>query len=354
MIIICRFIPLLFSSLSPRCTQLTLASSLLTSVRIFLVVFYKTIFRTGSKRLQFLFLPWRRDLVVVLLQTRVLRRRLEDGHGLILLVSWRHPERFFFALLLVTQQDGARVFLLCRRFLQGDVLHDVRRQCTTVDTDSTARTSTAHGQIGSFGFDLESEHGGFLRAELLIAYWIFSVLHSNDRKISDAILPVERQGVWIDDVHVDEEVVGFLLSRLLSGEQHSALSRSHGIVEDLHDAVARRAHDLIEFGMPQGANDARRIAHLDLSFGLREIVAIEEVERTDIGRIVGILCRFLPCRRARDQESIVRREGHVGHREPVVQVAKFRKWLLEFSDVPQLQRVIGRARCQVPSIVGPA
>ena len=160
--------------------------------------------------------------------------------------------------------------------------------------------------------------------------------------------------MWIDDVHVDEEVVGFLLSRLLSGEQDSALSRSHGIVEDLHDSVARRAHDLIEFGMPEGSNDARRIAHLNLSFGFREIVSIEEEERADIGRIVGILGGFLSRRCARDQESIVRREGHVGHRKAIVQLAKFRQWLLEFSDVPQFQRVIGRARCQMSSIVGPA
>ena len=150
-----------------RRTQLTLASSSLTSVRIFLAVFfYKTIFRTDTKRLQFLFLPRRHDLAVVLLQTRVLRRRLEDGHGLIQLVGWRHPERFLFALFLVTQENGARVFLLCRRFLQSDVLHDVRRQCTTMNTDATTRASAAHGQIGSFGFDLHGARAGFSHAKL--------------------------------------------------------------------------------------------------------------------------------------------------------------------------------------------
>ena len=157
----------------------------------------------------------------------------------------------------------------------------------------------------------------------------------------------------IDDVHVDEEIVRLLLSRFAIGEQHGALARAKWIVENLHQAVARRAHDLIQFAVPQRSNDTRRVTDLNLSFGLSQIIPIEEVQRADVRRIVLIFRRFFPCRRSGDEKTIVRREDHVGHGESIVQFAEGRKWIFEVTNVPQLQRVIGRTRSQLLTVVRP-
>lgn len=138
----------------------------------------------------------------------------------------------------------------------------------------------------------------------------------------------------IDDVHIDEEIVGFLLSRLLVGKEDSALFRLDCVVEDLHQSITGGTHNLIQFRVPQRSNDTGWIAHLNLTFGLSEIISIEEIKWTDIGRIIGILRGFLSRGGASDQEAIIRREGDVCHRVPIVQTTELGQRFFEFTDVP--------------------
>jgi hypothetical protein len=118
----------------------------------------RSIAQTEKKRLCFLFFPkWSHIvIIIVLFSLRIFRRCLKDGFRLIRLVRWCYPIWFFLAFFLVAKQNRARIFLLRRWFLQCDILDDIRRQCTTVYTDTTARTSATNWQIWTFGFNLNT------------------------------------------------------------------------------------------------------------------------------------------------------------------------------------------------------
>ena len=93
-------------------------------------ILQNTVFReTIREELFLLFLPRWGDVIIVItfLQAGVLSGGLKDRFRLRLLVSWSDPEWFFLALLLIAEENRPRIFFLCWRLLQSNVLHDVRR-----------------------------------------------------------------------------------------------------------------------------------------------------------------------------------------------------------------------------------